>query len=515
MSRRRPKSIALVGAALTLLVGCGSTVQMTGQVAADQPGLGSSAGSNIPGGQDATGTGPGRSTGVITPPSGTAVALGSTPAAAGQGLPSSSTNAGAAVSGAPVTAGPIPSKGKGWDAQYVDVGVITNQDISDFAQTIGVNSLDGGNQQKDAEAIIADLNAHGGLYGRKIRGLYYDVKTTTDRETSAQAACFYFTQDHPVIAVIVAAVENDTDSFRSCVRKSNTVTLAGGAQPFDDKVFNDLQGWYNQMSLASWNTFGPALIRQLQAQKYFTGWNTATGQAGPAAVKVGILTLDDPQSHRIVSLLQQQLSGLHLAPPDVFYANNQGDLQAAVLRFQADNVTHVLDTDQFLFAFMNNANSQHYRPRYGIGSPNAPGLLLQGTVPAQQLIGAVGLGYFPTLDVDAQHDPGTAIAGAASCRAALARHGVTYPDNKRFALLYEYVLCDAFNLITSAASEGGGLTGDDMRIGIGRAGGALRSASTFTSGLSPTVRAEPIAGRPLAYDAGCNCFRYTGPVTHF
>jgi hypothetical protein len=296
------------------------------------------------------------------------------------------------------------------------------------------------------------------------------------------------------------------------MRKAQTVVLGAGAQPFDDKVFNDLQGWYYQLPYASWSRFGPALIRQLNAQKYFTGWDASAGKPGSAPVKVGILSLDTPVLHRIVDVLQANLQSIGHRSDDVFFARTQEDLQAAVLRFRSNNVTHVLDTDQFLFAFMNNADSQHYRPRYGIGTPNAPGLLLQGTAPAAQLVGAVGLGYFPALDVDADNDPGAAVAGAAPCRQTFAKHGLTYASDKRFALAYQYLFCDALQLLAGATKQGGGFSGEQVRVGVAMVGSSLKAAFTFRNALSPTVRAEPGAAMALNWDVSCSCFRYRGAL---
>jgi hypothetical protein len=418
---------------------------------------------------------------------------------------------------APMTGGAptVPASGRGWDKRYVYVGVVTNQDISQFAGTVGVNTLDSGDQQKDAEAMIAELNAHGGLYGRQVRGLYYDVKSATDKETAAQAVCTYFTQDHPVIIVIDGAVQNDTASFRGCMRKARTVVLGAGAQAFDNKVFNDLQGWYYQLPYASWTTFSPALMTELNRAKYFTSWDTTNGGPGSAPVKVGILSLDTPVLRRIVDVMQADLRRLGHASSDVVFAQTQEDLQAAVLRFRSDNVTHVLDTDQFLFAFMQNAESQKFRPRYGISTPNAPGLLLQGTAPASQLVGAVGLGYFPALDVDARNDPGSAVAGAAPCRKTFAKHGLIYPADKRFALAYQYLFCDALQLVASATAQGGGFASEQVRAGVELVGHSLEPAFTFRNALSSRVRTEPGAGFALAWNTSCTCFRYHGPLQDF
>ena len=85
--------------------------------------------------------------------------------------------------------------------------------------------------------------------------------------------------------------------------------------------------------------------------------------------------------------------------------------QAETLRFASAHVTHVLslppiEADQALF--MQNAEQQRYRPRYGFTSYSLPLTVQQNpqVVPRAQLVGTLGVGWEPTNDVDAAHDPG-------------------------------------------------------------------------------------------------------------
>jgi hypothetical protein len=489
---------------LILLTACGSTVQLKGTTmtpGGDAPELGTATSGTGAPPPDARGGSASSTDGPVVGTPGTGSA------APGQADARQ-------VPTVPVAPPGMALTGRGWDAKTVAIGVVTNQDIQRVASTVGVNTLDSGDQHADAEAMIAELNTHGGLFGRTVHGVYYDVKTSDNRETAAQAVCTYFTQDHPVIALIDGAVQNDTDSFRACMAKAQTLVLGGGAQPFDDDVFQHLQGWYYQLPYASWSDLTPALVSHLKAAGWFTSWNAATGTAGTAPVKVGLLALDTPVLRRITTALQHELTRAGEPGSETFFYATNADIQAAVLRFRADGVTHVISTDQFLFTFMENAESQRYRPRYGISTPNAPSLLLQGTVPAEQLNGALGLGFFPSLDVDGGHDPGSAVRGSAGCRDRLKHHGVTYASDKRFAQAYGYLFCDAFDLLRMGATKAGGLSPQQMRYGVAAVGSSLQSSFTFRNALSPSKRNEPGAALPLRWDTGCTCFRYgSGLVT--
>ena len=73
-------------------------------------------------------------------------------------------------------------------------------------------------------------------------------------------------------------------------------------------VFNDLKGQYMLLSLPSWNTLAPQLVRSLVAQGYFHGWDTATGKPSSSPVRVGLLGFDSPIQRRVNALLAAELT---------------------------------------------------------------------------------------------------------------------------------------------------------------------------------------------------------------
>jgi hypothetical protein len=81
----------------------------------------------------------------------------------------------------------------------------------------------------------------------------------------------------------------------------------------------------------------------------------------------------------------------------------QAQVQGAVLRFRSSGVTHVVLVDDNGVAtlfFANNAESQSYRPRYGITSGSIMQTQLSaGLISRNQARGATGTGVNPVLDV--------------------------------------------------------------------------------------------------------------------
>ena len=511
--------IAVRRAGLALLLAgvtaCGSTVQVTGtatgQLAGE--GLGGSAPTSTSGSSTGTGlAGPGGAGGT----SGT-TGLGVSPGSAGgttTGSTGSTTGTAGSVPGSTTTTvGGIPVKGPGWDKGSVHIGVMTQQDVQKVAESFGISSVDSGDQVADVKAIEADLNQRGGLFGRKIVLEIYDINSAGDPETQGQAACGHFTTDIRVVAVYAMALVGDTPSFRSCMQKARVPVLAGGGQAFDDQVFNELQGYYTLMPFPSWNRFAGPFLDRLLAQKFYTGWDTTNGAPGVAPVKTGFICPDTPIGRRVGDLVRKQ--SLRIGQPlanETYYAASGADASSYVLRFKTDGITHVLFCDLPLFVFAQQAESQHYRPRYGISTFNTPVLFLQGLVPNAQLVGSVGVGWAPTLDVDQAHESTVAPPGMAACKALAARHGVSYASTRRFAQGVLYDSCDILNLIVSAAKVSNSLEGQAIRTGIGLAGPRLPSAVTFTSGLSPTQHANPAGTRDLYFDSACSCYQYRGPV---
>jgi hypothetical protein len=282
--------------------------------------------------------------------------------------------------------------------------------------------------------------------------------------------------------------------------------LSLGDTPLDDKGFADAHGFYDSVIVPSWNRLAPVLTQRLAAQGWFSSWDNVNGRPGTAPVKIGLISLDTPIGHRISDVVAQALkAGGHPLSETFFYVN-QGDLQAAVLHFRSDGITHVIDTDQFLFEFMEQAESQRYRPRYGVVTQNAPYELLQGVVPAKQLVGALGVGFDPGLDVAASQDPHKT-PGAAGCRSIMRHAGINY-SGRRFADAYALGFCDAFDLLAQAAATAGGVASAQIVNGLAAVGPAYPPASTFSSGLSVNDHSVPGSVYDLRWDGTRGAFRY-------
>ncbi|MGZ6793505.1 MAG: ABC transporter substrate-binding protein, partial [Mycobacteriales bacterium] len=401
LDRSRP---LLLGTALLALTGCGSTVQVTSTatgvlgdgLSQAQPGAVAPGSAGAVAG--ATGTAP--STGAVAgaptaagpAAAGTAGTQGGSSATPGPGVPTQGL-------GGPAATGLIPPTGRGWDRTHVYIGVTTQKDAQAAFANAGASGIDPGDQEGDANAVVAELNRRGGLFGRRIQVVFKDestVSTAQDPNTAGSAACTYFTQDHPVIALLNPVTLMDVPSFRACMAKAHVPLLSASVAAVDDEVGRALAPYFYQSTAPSWNALAPTLMAQLEAEGYFRGWDARTSTVTPAKPKVGVLVASDDVGIRIGKLLTKTLADAGYPGAVVYqYAQGNTDLSAAVLQFSGNGVTHVIAADSTLVAFQLSASSQGYRPRYAVTTYNAPLGFLQNVAPKDQQVGDVGVGWAP------------------------------------------------------------------------------------------------------------------------
>lgn len=506
-----------------LLAGCGSTVATKATVGAAAPGLSGDAQAE---------TGVGRNGTPTTSDTSGVVGLAG-PNRTTNGAASSSTNAsgsgGSPNPGLPVSRGTGPSlQGVGWDAHTVNIGVPTEEDLQRYLGTVGI-SFNPGSIQGDVRAIAADLNAKGGLFGRKILPLFHDNSTTSlqsNPEAAAQANCSDFTQDHHVIAVLNGVTPIDTDAFRQCLKQHRVPLLSIGYATYDDEIYRQFGPYLWTTAMPDLSRFIPGYVSDLATATYFSGWDTKASRPAGTPAKVGLLEPDTRFGHVTATLLQAALRshGILVEAP-FFYTENGSsygsDMSSAVLKFNTAGVTHILDITNVaapVLVFAQTAQRQRYFPRYGMSSwllpSQAATIFAQSGIQAQ-LNGSIGVGWTPGGDVNTAQDPGETPAQR-ECRNILARGGQTFAgDGQRYALFVGYVLCDAIRLLVTGALDSRDLTPDAIAAGIARAGSRVPVAATFKNGSSSTTRALPSAFRDLYYTNTCSCFEYRGPLHTF
>lgn len=516
----------IVGAlAVVPLAACGSTVAATSQsgtspVAGNGQGLavpGTGATSVVPG--TTNGAGPSAAPSGLTGP-GTSSAPGAATGTAGGG--GSGFTSGGARSGGAASAAAAP----GVTATTIQVGVPYSVNGAAANKAIGGAGITQGDEKGETQAVIDDINSHGGILGRKIVPVWHAVDALSDDTSDSQyeAMCADFTQDHHVFAMMIGG-----DSIiERCAQEHGAVAVYDNLSVSSAQTFQQFPS-YVEVSMMDLNRIVSNEADALAAQGYFSPWNAATGSAAQVGQsKVGIIAYDTPDFHYAVQrVLQPELArlGHPAASQDTVYVSEPkrtsdvGSLSAAeanaIVRFRQDGVEHVLIIDVtglLTLEFLNQAESQHYFPRYGWNSQNGPEALAgPGDVPKDQMVGSMGIGWTPGLDLRPSDNPDNgpySNDARLSCLKLMRSKGFTFSDaNAEFVAL---LICNQFRFLETAIDAGGRSINQASFInGVNQVGSSFQSASTFSTLFGSTQHDGAAAYRYYQWKTSCGCMKYT------
>lgn len=402
-----------------------------------------------------------------------------------------------------------PSSGNGFDAKHIYIGIGVSDDATSFAQSLGLNA-NVGDVRSEAQAVINQINRHGGLAGRQIVPVWFNASTVSYNVNpvgTVQSECAAWTQDHHVFAAV--NVIGYPNNGVACLAQSHAIavtsTAAGPVETADLDRFSPY--YYAPGTADSAHLVGP-LIAELKHENYFEGWNPTTSRPASKPVRIGVLYAADRPD--LLLLTKKALARYGLKVSQSFYLASSAavtQLAGAVLRFKAEGVTHVL-TYGFLSVFPEVAATQGYFPRYGVSSWD--GLRTATSSEAERdFVGAMGVGWTPFED-------GNASVHSVAERGCLAvMHGAGLETTDRTTNAVMTSICDQFSLLRDALT---GITSPSPAIvdqRLDALGGSFESAATFGERFAPGRHAGVAAFRPLAFNAQCKCFAYTGATVRF
>jgi hypothetical protein len=487
---RRPASSALTALLSALLVtACGTTV--------DTRSAGSAHGgtdTGIPGpaagaaGSQAAG-GPGTDVIAGTPSSvGTAVAapggVGTTAVGSSAQTGSSSGVTGAGVAGdkTPIRLGfPVLKNG--------------NVLLAGFGTTVSF-----GDGKAQVEAIVSDLNKHGGMNGRPVHPFYAEVDVAApDAEANYLAACAKLTEDDRVFAVLTPI--NPPQSFVRCVAKHQTLLLNASFNPTDDVLQREVRDWF----------FSPSLINLNRGERILLDELRAAGKLGKP-VRVGLLISEkDPAFVRVTNtVVVSTLKGWGL-PYTLQGAKDYKDssaISSAALKFRSDGVTLVLfvaPNGLLQLQFLQAAEDQGYRPSYGLTDYDSVKLLSE-TAPRAQMQAAFGVGSLPVSNVPPSQYPENAQEKA--CLQVMRAAGIQGGD--RNANLTATLYCELVrSFAVVAALVRGPLTSAKWRAAYPTVTN-YQPISTFTVDFRNGRTDNASSYRLMSWADACSCVTYKG-----
>jgi hypothetical protein len=488
---------ARVAGLLTLVAvataACGTTVpssRITKAEAGSSGGLVAGGPSGAPaGGTAGSGDLPGATPVGGTTGGGTATTGGSTGSTSGVVGPGVS-----APSGAPAL-GPIK------------IGALTATGAGEYQRALGFENGATGDQVAMTRSVVDWINARGGLGGRKIDLILYDLDPAAeaaDQSSALQAACTYFTQDKHVVAVASYAALLP-DNFYQCMAKAHVPIVSP-----DEGVSSDFFRRYaNTVYMPSGPSYTRLLADSVEAL-WGAGWLTKDST-------VGVVGYDTVDVHSIVDkglVPALQRHGLKLTAG--MYTSTTtaaaSEYNGGVLSFNAKGV------DRVFFApggqpiyFILAAAQQAYHPKYEMGSLEYPQVVAENNMPADQLAGSMGLGWLPYLDLPSNKWSGVTTPGIAECRKALAAAKQDF--SKGTTLGIGAWICDEWMFLRDTFAAGATPDEAGIRRAAESLGGTFRPAATFGSLLSPTGLHDGASQyRLLAYQQSCGCYGYTSPV---
>lgn len=478
--------------AAVLLTACGSTVEMQG---AGGDGVGNDLGMPRPGGDGradtANGSAPGEA--ATVPGSGSSVTPTGLGTQAGGGE-------GQVDSGPPRTGTGRPSR------PAVEVGIAYTTNVESFGSAFG-SSFDTGDQRKQAEAIVNYLNRNGGLGGHRVIPVWFPVDLTSSQpyEQTSQQICSSWTEDHKVVAGLFVAA-NVPVSLADCLSRKQVLYVNSGFFPHDTADFQRASFMVNPDELAV----------DVASRSYVDGLVAAgflrTGD------KIGLLRYDIPAVKRATAQhLKPALTrhGLklevefevHFPDSTPGIASSAAPVQSAVLQMRSAGVNKILMLCAGCASFfMQAAESQNYRPKYGLSSADRP-VILAPQVPAEQLAGAQGIGWIPLNDVPMNQAPARSTNGRL-CDAILEPTGQATRQGPRFV---GSSYCEALLFMAAAAGGATAVTGAGLRDSAVRLGSSYASVNAFRTVFAPNRHFGVASYRSFRFKPGCTCFEYAGP----
>lgn len=361
--------------------------------------------------------------------------------------------------------------------------------------------------ERNARALVDEINATGGIGGRKLEAVFArDDRTDESASTQTRIQneiCTHLTEDEKVFIVLPFY---STLYANECYVKHKTAVLGPGFSG-DEEDYRKFAPWFLPALSLNISRMARLLPISFRDQGFLTK-------------KMGLIGFDTPSEQRPAE--KYLIPGIQryggkvidkvytpVSPPEITSA-----MAAAVLRFKQSDIDRVVvwsgSNGQWLI-FSRQAEAQGYRPRYGISTRNDPAaapVLFQ----PEQMLGAVGAGFFPALDVRDYQGPPTAKEKA--CWAIINRRTGSNYQNKGSGTDTVPILalrqCDVFFQLRAALvpAKGKPLQPSDA------VGYAERLGTTYDPVSVPRSRFGPgridgiDAYANLAWDTRCGCFLY-------
>jgi hypothetical protein len=389
--------------------------------------------------------------------------------------------------------------GKGVSKTAISLGVAYEVNQAAYGSAYGL-SLSNVDEKKQAQGIINYINGHGGVAGRKIAPVWHavDLAASLHGSNETQKTCDAFTQDATVFGA-VGTVQSQ------CILEHHVVQINEASG--EDSQYGQYADYSYSPSAFSEDRALHALTQGLGADNFFAKMPANPGCDDNNTPKLGAIVFDsdkDRQQPKVVAALDDVGESVDQWG---YVDNTSSNVQQIVLAFKQGCVTHVITPGYSPLLFANAAESQQYRPLYGVSSFQTPSLLAKN-VNKNQLVNFHAVGWSPAADTDDAHDPGSLGADANLCVTIMKDQGL---PTTRSDMQSANSLCDELFVLKVTLDHAKALTAHGFRLAY-EAIGSWDSCVTFQVSLSAAHHAGATGFRVLHYSATAKTFIYVSAV---
>jgi hypothetical protein len=384
----------------------------------------------------------------------------------------------------------------------------TDQGVTDTTVTVAVILLDvaGGNsilgvpppgeQRKENDAVIAGLNAKGGLLCRKIVAKYY---TDNPLDAASEHSICLDIVASKVFAVIGGLYQPQNST---CLPQNRLPTYTQTIRPTSEmKKFSPyLYSFYND-SETNFRTY----VAGAKAEGFFNGMTklgviTTDCYAEYNTQLLGALGRAGVPSSKIVTF-DYGCPTANAAPPST--------VSQAVLKFQQSGVNRVMTAGMNLASFSRQAQSQGYKPQYAASAADATLELTPsaGFAPdPQNFDGALDIS---NTQYGATNTPGVALSAETNnCNDMLVKGKTAWKAQDGDG--YAGGVCNQWTMLALGATHAGTLVREQLAVGLNKVGHFEQSFPGAPADWNQPGKtwAGPFT-RPVRFNGSCKCWKVT------
>jgi ABC-type branched-subunit amino acid transport system substrate-binding protein len=498
-----PRLVLAAFVAGSLVAGCGLRVDHStaeGSLSTGQTGVPS-------GSTDGPGATGNAGAGDLPPGAAGAQGPGSGPGVTGAGAVADGGTTGAVYAGTTGGAAGTVTLGRGVTDKTITIGFQVSKDLQAAFNAVGAK-VSAANEAAIVDALVKWVNSTGGIGGRKLIPVVHETDPTSGTWASqAQAACSDFTEDHKVFAVGSSPV-GGSDALLSCLAAKDVPLIEQNLWFFDDEYYKRFPGYLYQPGRASPTRWAKAYAEGLDRMGYFA-----------YGAKVGLLRFDAPVFTRITEKVLKPAMAAHghsfvkevavREPSGVSdFGGMAAELNNAIVTFRSAGVDHLMfleNAGEIPFFFMQQADSQSYRPIYGLTSADIPETQAAQQPPAQ-LKGSMVVGWQPPNDTyEAQHPKGNPAWDL--CKSVMKKYGVSG------AGFYVDSICDTVLFLRTVLPKVTSFSTAGLREAAAGLGTSYTSPMTFATSFGRNRFDGATTVRGARFDDACTCYKYVGSTS--